>query len=223
MWPDVSVLIPTYNRARIVARTVALLRRNLKYSGALKFYVGCDGSDDTPALFTNEPDVTVFPAPSGSLGANLNRLVAAAQSDCLLALDDDHWLMNPLRLDAHVDKLSNDPTAGWIHLLVDAVGDESNDGYKFVARLDGKHWRLDYDSPDEWPCSFRSHLSHRRFHAAAGPFMEGIQSGRCEMEFNQRAKRLGIAGQLPSVLVPLCAYGFAYWAHVGQSWNKRGL
>jgi len=56
-----------------------------------------------------------------------------------------------------------------------------------------------------------------------GRFMEGIPTGRCEVEFNQRAKRMGIAGQLPDVLVPLCAYGFDYWAHVGDSWNKKGL
>lgn len=223
MWPDVSILIPTYNRAQVVTRTVSLLRQNLKYSGAIRYYVGCDGTDHTPMLLSSEPDVVIFPTSSGSLGANLNRLVAAAQSDYLLALDDDHWLLNPLRIDEHVAKLRDDASSGWVHLLVDAIGDESNDGYKFVAHLDGKHWRLEYASPDEWPCSFRAHLSHRRFHEAVGPFAAGIQTGRCEVEFNQRAKRLGIAGKLPSVLVPLCAYGFDYWAHVGDSWNKRGL
>lgn len=221
MWPDVAVLIPTFNRAQIVKRTIELLRTNLRYSGALHYYVGCDGTDNTPDALS-ESAVTLLTPPTGSLGANLNRLVWNG-CDVMLTLDDDHWLMNPIGLDEHVKRLSDDSTAGWVHLLVDAVGDESNDGYCFEAHLEGKHWRLHYDSADEWPCSFRAHLSHRRFHDAAGPFPEGLPSGRTEWEFNQRAKQLGIAGKLPSVLVPLCACGFGYWAHVGQSWNKRGL
>lgn len=224
-WPAVAVLIPTFNRASIVRRTIDLLRANLRYSGLVVYYVGCDGTDSTPGVLS-ESGVTVLGAPSGSLGSNLNRLIANAilgHIEYYLALDDDHWLLNPIRLDEHVAKLRDDSTAGWIHLLVDAVGDEENNGYCFTARLDGKHWRLQYDSPDEWPCSFRAHLSHRRFHDATGPFYEGLPSGRTEWEYNQRAKKLGIAGRLPSVLVPLCAYGFAYWAHVGDSFNKRGL
>lgn len=222
MWPDVAVLIPTYNRSKIVKRTIELLRKNLRYSGKVTVTVGVDGTDATPDALSGL-DVTMLTPPSGSLGANLNRLIHAAPSDYLLALDDDHWLCNPLRLDEHVARLRDDPTSGWVHLLVDAVGDEANDGYKFVARLEGKHWRLEYNSPDEWPCSFRAHLSHKRFHNAAGPFPEGIPSGQCEWVFNQHAKQLGIAGKLPSVLVPLCAYGFAYWAHTGDSWNRKGL
>jgi glycosyltransferase involved in cell wall biosynthesis len=224
-YPTIAVIVPTYNRAAIVKWTHGLLRSNLRYSGQIRYYIGCDGTDATPSLF-NEPDTEVIQKPSGSLGANLNRLIARAQQagiDYYLSLDDDHALMNPLGLDEHVAKLRDDTTAGWIHLLVDAVGDEANDGYKFVARLEGKHWRLEYQSPDDWPCSFRAHLSHKRFHAATGPFAEGLQSGRTEVEYNQRVKRMGIAGQLPSVLVPLCAYGFNFWAHVGQSFNKRGL
>lgn len=225
-WPDVAIVIPTYDRALIVKRTVELLRKNLRYSGRLRFWVGCDGSDRTPSLLSDEPDVVTLSHPSGSFGSNLNRLHQAAwDAGCefTVALDDDHWLMNPLRLDEHVAKLRDDESAGWIHLLLDAVGDEDNDGYKFVAHLDGRHWVLQYDSPDEWPCSFRAHLSHRRFHEAVGPFAEGLQTGRTEYEFNQRAKRMGVAGQLPAVLVPLCSYGYQYWAHVGKSFNKRGL
>lgn len=222
MWPDVAVLIPTFNRAQIVKRTVELLRANVRYSGALHYYVGVDGTDTTPDALS-ESVVTLLTPPTGSLGANLNRLIKAAQSDYLLALDDDHWLMNPIKLDEHVAILRDDITAGWIHLLVDAVGDEANDGYCFDAQLEFKHWRLRYNPADDWPCSFRAHLSHKRFHVAVGPFSEGLPSGQCEWEFNQRAKQLGIAGKLPSVLVPLCAYGFGYWAHVGDSWNRKGL
>lgn len=226
MWPDVAVLIPTYNRAAIVVQTIALLRKNLRYSGRISYYVGIDGDGDDSSSALSESGVSLLTPPTGSLGANLNRLYRAAGvagREFYLELDDDHWLMNPLKLDEHVAKLRDDVTTGWIHLLVDAVGDEDNDGYCFTAHLDGKHWRLNYDSPDQWPCSFRAHLSHRRFHQKVGAFQEGVPSGRCEWEFNQRAKRMGIEGKLPDILVPLCAYGFQHWAHVGQSWNRRGL
>ena len=219
-------MIPTFNRPQILKRTVTLLKGNLRYSGPLRIWIGCDGSDLPPETLSDIDSVSLLSPGSGSLGANLNRLHDAARSagiDFYFALDDDHWLMNPLRLDEHVTRLQNDTSAGWIHLLMDAVGDEDNDGYAFSARLDGKYWRVDYAGADQWPCSFRAHLSHRRFHDAVGAFPAGLPTGKTEWEFNQRALRMGRAGQLPAVLVPVCAYGFDYWAHVGKSWNRRGL
>ena len=207
----------------MVRRTVELLQKNLDYGGKVHYFVGCDGQDDTPAQLKDFKDVTVLAEPSWSLGANLNRLIRATNDEYLYAQDDDHWLLNTICPCNEVYRLQSDKSAGWVHLMLDAVGDEENDGYKFTATLDGRYWRIGYTPENDWPCSFRPHLWRRDFTDCAGPFDEGLPTGRTEWQFNQRVKRLGMAGQLPSVLVPLCAYGFGYWAHVGASWNKRGL
>jgi GT2 family glycosyltransferase len=226
MWPDVAVLIPSYNRAAIVRRTVELLRQNLRYSGRVQIFVGCDGTDATPDALSslNDPGLAVFSAPSGSLGANVNRLTRATQAELLLAMDDDHHLIAPLSLDRHVAKLQQDITAGWIHLLMEARGDEHFDPYQFVGALDRDHyWRVNWNSPERFIMSFRPHLYHRRWLESYGWLPEGLVTGRTEFEYANHCKQRGQLGRAPAVLVPLCAYGFDTWAHVGESWNRRGL
>lgn len=51
-WPDVAIVIPTYDRALIVKRTVELLRKNLRYSGRLR---GLRFFAPRPGVFSNPP------------------------------------------------------------------------------------------------------------------------------------------------------------------------
>ena len=222
-YPPVAIIIPTYNRAKIVHWTIALLRSNLRYSGQFRFYVGCDGTDNTPDALSDSDCIILTPG-SGSLGANLNRLLARAQADGIdyyFSLDDDHALMNRINLDPHVERLINDTSSGWIQMLLDAVNDEHFEPSKFTAHVEGKYWRVHYDDQDDWPFSFRAHLSTRAMHEALGKFLEGVVPGICEWEFNQRAKTLGVSGKLPSVLLPVCAYGYSFWGHVGQGPSRK--
>ncbi|MCC7208318.1 MAG: glycosyltransferase family 2 protein [Anaerolineae bacterium] len=221
-----AILIPTYNRAAIVRRTVQLLREHLHYSGHVNIIVGCDGSDDTPDALQrlSDPDLRVLTSPSSGLGANVNRLMRACGCDFMLSMDDDHHLIAPLSLDRHVAKLMRDESAGWIHLLMEARGDEHFDSYKFTATLDGSHyWRVDWNSPEHFIMSFRPHLFHRRWLEVYGWVPEGLKTGQTEYLYAQACKARGQQGSAPAVLVPLSAYGFDHWAHVGESWNKRGL
>lgn len=229
-YPPVAVLIPTFNRASIVTRTVDLLLTNLQYSGDITIYVGCDGEDETPAALAWIGDaVKVLARPSGGIGRNLNRLIKLASADrheLFFSLDDDHHLVTPLCLDRHVKKLVTDTRAGWIHLLMEARGDESFDHYKFTASLDPDHyWRVDWNSEEHFIMSFRPHLFHKRFIDVFGYLPEDYKTGATEWQYAAQVKAIGVAGGGVDVLVPLRAYDAETWEHNngGVSWNRLGL
>lgn len=233
-WPDVAVLIPTYNRAQIVKRTVELLITNLRYSGRLHVAIGCDGDDNTADVmhdlrFNARAPIHVLDNPSGGIGANLNRLIRAAQShriEYFIGMDDDHHLIAPLCLDNHVRKLMTDASAGWIHLLMEARGDEHYDKYKFTASLDQDHyWRIHWDSAEHFIMSFRPHLFHQRWLDAMGFLPERLRTGETEYTYAAHCKMRGGLDVGVDALVPLIAHGAETWHHNngGNSWNQRGL
>jgi len=235
-WPDVAILIPTYNRAQIVKQTVSLLLRNLQYSGFAFVIVGCDGDDDTAEVIKSLDDdsvrrfsIRVLNNRAGGIGANLNRLIRVAQAERVeyfIGMDDDHHLIAPLCLDPHVEKLMLDKSAGWIHLLMEARGDEHYDRYKFTASLDGDHyWRIHWDSAERFIMSFRPHLFHTRWLEAFGYLPERLKTGETEWSYSGSCKQRGNIGVGVNALVPLRAYGAETWHHNngGKSWNQLGL
>jgi glycosyltransferase involved in cell wall biosynthesis len=138
---DVAVLIPTYNRAEILDQTIEALRKNLK-GAELTFFVG---NDHTDPVFSMDSDVIIFNDPSGSFGANLNRLIKAAVNggfDYLFQLDDDHLLLEELDLWPHICALREGDGIGWVRLM--GVGSH---GYR--ATLVGDYWMIDWDSHGE--------------------------------------------------------------------------
>jgi glycosyltransferase involved in cell wall biosynthesis len=235
MWPDVAILVPTYNRADVCVRTVDLLLKNLSYCGDMHFLVGCDGTDNTPDKLEDwaaregvRDRLMVLREPSGGIGANINRLIERAHmfTDFYVSLDDDHHLIGQISLSRHVEKLRDDRQAGWIHLMMEALGDEHFDPYKFQGVLDKDHyWRIDWDCPERFVMSFRPHIFHHRFIEVMGYLNEGLKTGETEWEYAGRTKRIGSQGGGVDVLVPLCAYGCYHWRHdaADVSWNQRGL
>lgn len=226
-----GIYVPTFNRAAIVRRTVELLIQNVVYDGPIQIHVGVDGTDDTADKLhglneTPSRSIFVHPYPSGSLGANVNRMVMSMRQrgvKIMMGLDDDHWLVQPLMLDRHVRKLHEDSTAARVHLMLEAVGDDNWDSYDFVATL-GKdyYWRVHWDSPGQFLMSFRPHLVHERWWESFGLLPEGLQTGRTEWEYSRYTKQAGPGTGL-NVFVPLTVPGREAWHHVGESWNRRGL
>lgn len=228
-WPDVAVLIPTYNRAPVVAKTVEFVLRNMQYSGRVHVVVGVDGSDDTYGAvspYVSTGRVAITNSPRRGLGANVNHLVRTCHSDYMIAMDDDHHLIGPLNLDRHVSKLQSDSRAAWIHLLMEARGDEHFNNYKFRAELDKDHyWRVDWQSAEHFIMSFRPHLFTKKWVQVMGMLPEGLKTGQTEWTYAQHVKQMGQGGANLDVLVPLTAYGRETWAHdaAPESWNRKGL
>jgi glycosyltransferase involved in cell wall biosynthesis len=99
MAPEVSVIIPTFDRAALLPRAIDSA---LSQAGpALELLVADDGSgDDTPAvlaLYADEPRVRVLRLPHGGVCRARNAAVAQARGPLLAFLDsDDEWLPGKL-------------------------------------------------------------------------------------------------------------------------------
>lgn len=224
---SLSVLIPTYKRAAIVQRTVDLILSNLRHLGQVTVYVGDDAGDgETAAALRGYPSTMVLQTPRRGLGANLNTLLRATADDLLVQLDDDHHLITLLDLTPHVDKLVRDPLAGWVHLMMNAQLNEHWDVSDFSLRgEDLRHWRIMPDSPCKFMASNQPHIKHRRAHQHYGLYGEPEKTWQQETEFNERVQRMHRAepDTSPRFYVPVEAYGFRHWKHVGDSYVQKGL
>lgn len=111
--PTVSVIIPAFNEERVI---VASVRRVLAsdYPG-IAVIVADDGSKDrTSALiaeaFADDPRVTLLTLPNGGKAAALNRALARASSEVVIALDADTQF-EPDTI-AHLTRWFADPAIG---------------------------------------------------------------------------------------------------------------
>ncbi len=107
--PAVSVIVPAYNEAKVIEKTIRSLLSQ-RYAGALDVVVVDDGSPDgtgdvARTSFANEPRVTVFTKPNGGKASALNFGIQRASGEIVICLDADTVfesqtiaeLVNPLR------------------------------------------------------------------------------------------------------------------------------
>ncbi|MBA8794248.1 glycosyltransferase involved in cell wall biosynthesis [Friedmanniella endophytica] len=112
--PEVTVVIPSHNRRRLMARTLhaVLAQRDV----ALEVLVVDDGSrDDTTAWLSAHPDPRVHahrhPEPRGVSAARNTGLASARGRWVAFTDDDDLWAPDKLRL--QLDALADDPGTRW--------------------------------------------------------------------------------------------------------------
>ncbi|GAC1655766.1 MAG: glycosyltransferase [Gemmatimonadaceae bacterium] len=91
--PGVSVIVPAYNEAKVIGRTVQSLITQ-HYAGPIEIIVVDDGSrDDTAAVvarvFGEDPRVHVHHKPNGGKASALNYGIARAHHEIVIALDAD--------------------------------------------------------------------------------------------------------------------------------------
>ena len=245
-WPNLSVIIPTYNRPKVLVETVKRLDARIMYSGEVFYYIGNDGEEDVREVLGEELHPNAWdghtirtpvvdrlyvmdgPRRKGhekGLGGNLNILLMATPDHLLLQMDDDHHLMGILNLDPHVRQLLRNEKAGWIRLMGVA-------NHSYQASLEGEYWFVDWNSHGDYSLyipSNRPHIKHRRFHDVFGYYPEGATLGETEEGFchqcRNTVKRWDRAGhdinELPHVCIPLNTVNHTEkgWSHVGLSWQ----
>lgn len=220
MWPTVAVVCVTFQRAEVLRGTLERLRAHLAYSGALRYVVADDGSTDGTHAMLEQMDIEPVITNRGGLGANTNAGLQAAfaQTDIVFSLQDDMWLNSTLDLDKHVQKLQEDPSAGFVRLWGVA-------GHQYMARLDGQYWRIAWSSPELYIPSDRPHLKHRRFHDAYGFYPEGRATGDTEEAFCHQCRAVALASGGPDVLIPHGEDVERNFAHMceGSRWRMQGL
>ena len=181
---SLSVLIPTYNRADVVKCCIEGLQKHLIYDGPINYHIGIDGNDNTPQLL-KDLDATLHTKPSGSLGANINRLVKASSDNFFLQMDDDHILQKPLDLNPHIQAMENNNQMGMIRLWGIA-------GHNYTATLKVSYWHIDWRSRELYIPSFRPNLKSRLFYETYGMLPEGLKLGETENAWCNQCKDIGI-------------------------------
>ena len=93
MAPRLSVVVPTYDRRTLLARTLPVLLREVRASGRAEVIVVVDGSrDGTLEMLhglVDDSTLRVVSQENRGLAAARNRGAAAASSEAVLFLDDD--------------------------------------------------------------------------------------------------------------------------------------
>ena len=139
-WPAVTVVVPAYLEAAVIAGKVADLQAN-GYPGPLEVVVVADGDPDTAAA-ARRTGVTVI-APASRLGKAqaLNAGVAAARTPVVVLTDANNRL-RPGSIAALVRHL-DDPELGAVagdKVEQDSGGEELY--WRFESRLKRSEWRL---------------------------------------------------------------------------------
>jgi len=219
---DLTVLIPTFNRAEIVKQTIELLQQNLIYNGGeTHFLIGVDGDDHTPDLLRGMPNVRMLQGPRDGLGANLNMLIEVAETTLLFQLDDDHHLVKPLNLYEHAWNVLNEQEFGWIRLMYGVcTGHERY--YHFTGVLHGHYWRLTPNTTELYLPSNRPHLKKKEFHTQFyGMYTPGLKLGNTEVDFCKHFAdlRKKTPEGMPDVFIPMYPPDEDSWLHVGESFQ----
>lgn len=223
-YPPVSIIIPTYNRAEIVRKCILGLRMNLYYQGDINYYIGIDGNDNTFEVLNDleldyQMELHMHTKSSGSLGANINRLIKASKDNYFLQMDDDHILQKSLDLSSHIEAMENNEQIGYIRLWGIA-------GHRYAATLKANYWHVSWQSRELYIPSFRPHLKSRKFHEVYGMIPEGKTLGETENSWCGQCKEVGLDrlhkwGAELSVCVPVHLEDNLF-DHIGESWQSKG-
>lgn len=227
--PEVTVMIPTFNRGELLNENLRELGANLKYEGAVRILVSDDSDNDSLVFHPEDRTLqSTFPIeywrniPRLGLGGNLNRLIeiAGPKTEYAICMDDDHRLVKPLDITPYVRRLMADPTAGWVRLMGTA-------GHKLTATLETDFWRVSWWSAELYITSFRAHLFKvQAWLNAYGLFPVTKRIGECEEKYCHLCKDIArdqVVNQMPTldVLVPLEAPEDC-WSESGQSHQLAG-
>ena len=230
----VTVIIPTYNRPEILKETMNRIAFNLVYDGVVDICIGNDGDrlPHIPDIHTRDSVVNVYvlDGPKRGLGANLNMLINACETDLILQMDDDHYLEKPLDINQFADDLLQfKDNVGWIRLFLGTEEDLNNDDpfYQFHAVMLKRYWYPVPGVGELYIASNRPHLKHKRFHDFYGLYNEHVKLGETETAFcHAYASQHNLHTDHPDrpwVGIPVAAPSFDTWKHVGASWQKQGL
>lgn len=224
-YPDITVVITTFDRVEILRRVLLSLNENLLYQGRMKIVIGNDGPVEPLTEMLNALPFTADIAVVGDgtrrgLGANTNAALRACQTEIVLQTQDDYLLTKPLDLTPHVLKLLSDPTAGWIRLRL-------LNGQDFTATIDGNYGRVWWHSQSQYIASDQPHLKRwREWHDHYGYYPESVSCVLTENGFSSRCKEVGQGSDRKlDVLIPNNWTPDEAWPHLGEgdlSWAAKG-
>lgn len=198
--PLVSVVLPTYNRAVLVSRTLASVL--VQTVGDLEVWVVDDGSTDGTARVLAEvrdPRVRVLAIEHRGPAAARNAGLAAARGGMVAFIDsDDEW--RPEKLERQLDVLRRHPDVGLVFTAAEWVSDLTGRRVGLFRGPAGRVRLRERLLLGPSPIPFTSIVVRRACLEAAGPFDETLPVAE-DREWLIRAARAAAFYGLPDVLV----------------------
>lgn len=187
----ITVVMTTYDngegrRTRCANRTLAALKKNLRYTGGeIRWIIADDGSPEghiksLMAYFGSDDKVFVTNAQRRGVGKSKNIALKQAfeWSPVVLLLEDDWELQEPFVVDDYVNAFDTNPELGMIRLGF--LGGEMLAKYTQIA----PHipvWELQVNS-GLYVYSGQVSLRHKRFYDIVGMHREGVDAGTEELD-----------------------------------------
>lgn len=209
-WPNVDLIVITYNRFDIILKTISALEEKLIYPREHLRYLIAD--DCTPgdykqrlletSVFKNLYNVEFVPADhNGGWGTNANRALAYSTAPYIFQTEDDKILHKTLDLQLGVAIMEAKQEIGLLryrgiagdHMvlhLFEANIDQHMKDYIEGTGLPAKVSYLLFDSgsPGLYIYSHGPHLKRKNFHEFYGKYPEGLRLGATEESYAHMVK-----------------------------------
>jgi glycosyltransferase involved in cell wall biosynthesis len=192
-YPDLTVLIVTFDRPKEIRAVIEALQRRINYHGKVHWHIADDGTPGTylPDLYQDfrELHFTATQTQRKGWGANVNKALRHIRDDYIFLCEDDYVAKRPINLNRGVAVLESQPELGLIrydgisgHIGIRLTVREARSGAGVVDYLE-----LDLNHSGHLNCySNRPHLRHRRFHDTVGYYAEGRPLGVTEEGYAHR-------------------------------------
>jgi glycosyltransferase involved in cell wall biosynthesis len=195
----VSVIMTTYNRTAIAAKTLQSLVDHLLYPD-LRWIIADDGSDEghLETLLDIVPNAQVTQANRGGVGKskNLALTLAFETSPYVLLTEDDWYLPEPLDLESHVQIMQDHPDVGMIRFGF--LGAMPQENFTAIYRDYGNfqaYWDLQ-PATAMYIYSGQISLRSEAFYKMLGMHLEGAQAGIEEEELCRRYNAFYVTNEL---------------------------
>lgn len=217
-WPNLCILLLTYDRLEYAKRTLYAALENLHYSGNISLHIADDGSPSgyIEELLKIDPDATVSNSERGGYGKNYNLAlqIVHSKADIILTLEDDWELVRPLYLDDMVQALKEgEESLQFGCIRMGYIGWTQELRGTFVEASKQHFLLLDKDSPEPHVWAGHPRLETKDWQRYVGPWPEGaeIDPGTTEFIVAQRPEsRRGVVWPMD-----LIKPSGDLWSHIG--------
>lgn len=245
-FPDVTILICTYNRYDLIKRTMTALSEKLIYPREHLRVVVAD--DSSPGAYLSRlkrlslfrdfnTEFVTTPVNSG-WGANVNNGLRACTTPYVFFIEDDYELMKDLDLRVGVALLETKTHLGMVryrgtagmhyvfHQFEASVGDYLpgwREAYGLPEKLTYLH--IDGNNPSLYIYSHGAHLKrHPQFHDFYGYYPEGLRLGETEETYAHtvRDKIRTFPNSAPGIVI-LPEWLPMQFDHIGTSYQHTEL
>ena len=195
-WPDLGILIITYNRPGEIRRVIVALNKYLQYDGKFVWYLADDGSPGRYILDIQRdfPKLNFRISITKRLGwgANVNKCMQMIGEKYLFLCEDDYVALYPLDINKGIALLDSKARIGLVR-YDGLAGHRLNLALEEIETRIGVIQYLEILKKSSRGLNIysnRPHLKSRKFHRAYGEYPMNKSLGETESAFAHRVKDL---------------------------------